>query len=392
MRQPARHGPVFRTVAFLAGSGLAMVFLLLASCDEIERHKVLTFFFDGVPPLQTETSRAQLSTLKDGKAADNTQAVGWHIHPPVKNCTVCHGEERRTAISGKVQLVAEVPQLCYKCHREFSTLESWVHGPVATGDCLLCHEPHKTKAEFLLKKPVPDLCFQCHDVQAVRSTKNHAEASYSSCTDCHDGHAGATKSLLRQTFLEKPAGLEYQSEIHRRKYEEASRRAKGDLAQGQDFLAFSGTIIDYIQSGQLWPARAYIEVLLNSNLITDVEKPLVSEVLQQVIALQTSSPVEPPQGTNTQVSPSNAKEILVTALQVIRDQRSEQARKVAELYYQSIRQYRDRQLLEAREGFRQVLNAGSTPAPMKETAQTYLKQIEQALTQKQEEAGWHLLK
>ena len=38
-----------------------MMFLLLSSCDEVERHKVLTFFFDGVPPLQTETSETQVT-------------------------------------------------------------------------------------------------------------------------------------------------------------------------------------------------------------------------------------------------------------------------------------------------------------------------------------------
>ena len=48
----------------------------------------------------------------------------------------------------------------------------------------------------------------------------------------------------------------------------------------------------------------------------------------------------------------------MTALQGIRDRRSEQAGKVAELYYRSIKQYRAGQLVEAREGLRQVLDAG----------------------------------
>lgn len=282
--------------------------------------------------------------------------------------------------------------MCYKCHGEFSALEAWVHGPVATGDCLLCHEQHKTKIPFLLRKPVPELCYQCHDVQAIRMTKNHGEESYSSCTDCHDGHAGATRSLLRQTFLEKPAGLEYQSEIHRRKYEEASRKARSDLLQGQDFLAFSRTTMEYLEGGQLWPARAYLEALLDSSLIADSEKPLVAEVLQKVIDVQTRPPTAPQEGPEAQASSGDIKESAAAALQAIRDQRSEQSRKVAELYYRSIKQYRAGQLVEAREGFRQVLGAGSLPAPMKETAKTYLDEIEQALIQKQEQSGWHLLK
>jgi len=365
-----------------------MVLLLLTSCDEVGRHNVLTFFFDGVPPLQTGTSETRPSNMKDKKATEGAPAGDWHIHAQLKNCVDCHGEQRQSGFSGKVHLVAEVPQLCYICHREYSALESWMHGPVATGECLLCHEPHKTKAESLLRQPVPELCYQCHDRQAVRATKNHAEESYSRCTNCHDAHASATKSLLRRTFLEKPAGLDYQSEIFRRKYEEASRKAKSDLRQGQDFLAVSRTAMDYLEGGQWWPARAYLEVLLDSNLITDAERPVLSQILQQVIALQTNPPAEPRQGASS----STADRTPTAALQALRDQRNEQTRRVAELYYRSVQLYRAGKLVEARDGFRQVLAVDSLPEPMRETAQTYIDKIDETFRKQMEQAGWRLLK
>jgi len=367
-----------------------MLSLLLASCDEVERHRMLTFFFDGVPPLQTEASKAEASGLKAGKAADVAPMGGWHIHPPVKNCADCHGEQRRMSSSRKVQLVAEVPQLCYQCHTEYATLEGWVHGPVATGNCLLCHEPHKTKPEFLLRKPVPELCYQCHELGAIRMVKNHAEESYTQCTDCHEGHAGATRSLLRQTFLEKPAGLEYQSEAYRRKYEESLRRARSDLAQGHDFLTVSRTIIDQIEGGQLWSARAYLEVLLNGDLLTDSEKPLVSEVLREVVALLgnglAGNQVEP----QAQSVPDAAWQSPAAALRAVRDQRRERERGVAEIYYRSIKQYHAGQFVEARDGFRQILDDKSLPAPMKETVKGYLERIDGALGRPP--SDWHLLK
>jgi len=367
-----------------------MLLLLLASCDEVERHRMLTFFFDGVPPLQTEASKAEPLNLKPGKASDIAPTGGWHIHPPVKNCTDCHGEQRRMTSSRKVELVADVPQLCYKCHTDYATLEGWVHGPVATGNCLLCHEPHKTKPEFLLRKPVPELCYQCHELGAIRVLKGHAEESYTRCTDCHDGHAGATRSLLRQTFLEKPAGLEYQSEVYRRKYEESLRKARSDLARGQDFLAVSRTIIDQIEAGQLWSARAYLEVLLNSDLLTDSEKPLVSDILQQVIALLGARPVDTQTEPQAQGTPDAAVQTPAAALRAVRDQRRERERGVAEVYYRSIQQYHAGQLAEAREGFRQILNDKSLPAPMKETVQGYLERIDGALSQPK--SDWRLLK
>jgi len=379
MRKPAHYGlATFRTLSFLAGSGLLVMFLLLASCDETERHKALTFFFDGVPPLRTETSDAQTAGLKDNRAADKAPAGGWHIHEPVKNCTLCHGELRRTTSSRKVQLVAEVPQLCFTCHKEYSALETWVHGPVATGNCLLCHEPHKTKNEFLLRKPVPELCYQCHEEQAIRMIKGHGEASYARCIDCHEGHASTTRGLLRQTFLDQPAGLEYRSEIYRRRYEEALRRARSDMAQGEDFLAMSQTTLDYLEGGQWWPGRAYLEVLLSSELVSSTEKPTLTEVLQQVQVLQTKEPNQPPQGAVAQTAPDAAAgtEGPAAALRAIRDRRGEQARGTAELYYRSIKQYHAGQIAEAREGFRQVLADSSIPRPMKETARTYLERIE----------------
>jgi predicted CXXCH cytochrome family protein len=379
MRKPARYGLVsLRTLSFLAGSGLMVMFLLLASCDEAERHKALTFFFDGVPPLRAETSGAQASGLKDNRAADKTPAGLWHIHEPVKNCTLCHGELRRAGSGRKVQLVAEVPQLCYTCHKEYSALETWVHGPVATGNCLLCHEPHKTQNEFLLRKPVPGLCYQCHEEQAIRLIKNHAEESYARCIDCHEGHAGTARGLLRQTFLDQPAGSAYRSEIYRRRYEEALRRARSDVTQGEDFLAMSQTTLDYLEGGQWWPARAYLEVLLGSDLVAGTETPALTEVLQQVEALQAKEPNQPQQGAASQAATDVAPEAggPAAALHAIRERRGEQARSMAELYYRSIKQYHAGQIAEAREGFRQVLADSSIPRPMKETARTYLERIE----------------
>ncbi|MGE5193879.1 MAG: cytochrome c3 family protein, partial [Deltaproteobacteria bacterium] len=249
---------------------------------------------------------------------------------------------------------------------------------VATGNCLLCHEPHKAKNESLLRKPVPDLCYQCHEEQAIRQIKNHAEASYARCIDCHEGHASTGRGLLRQTFLDQPAGLEYRSEIYRRSYEEALRRARSDLTQGQDFLALSRTTLDYLEKGQWWPARAYLEILLGSDLPADTEKPALVEVLRQVETLQTKEPNQLPQRAATPTAPeaSTATEGPAAALRAIRDRRREQTRIMAELYYHSIKLYHAGHVAEAREGFRQVLADHSIPGPMKETARTYLERIE----------------
>ncbi len=188
------------------GLSLTAAFLLLCSCDEVEHHRMLSFFFDGVPPLPGEANEPGFADTTAAQAAGGSPTGGWHVHKPISNCTDCHGSRRQRTSSRQVQLVAEVPKLCHGCHREYAALPGWVHGPVAVGECLLCHEPHKARNEFLLVKPVPELCFDCHESQAIRLIEGHARDSYARCHDCHEGHVGATKNLLKPALLKGLAG------------------------------------------------------------------------------------------------------------------------------------------------------------------------------------------
>lgn len=371
---------LFRTGLFCGGLGLAAA-LLLASCDQSEHHDTLTFFFDGVPPLPGEMPEGGPGGADPATAAESSRAGGWYVHEAVKDCTQCHGARRQRILSRQVQLVADVPQLCYNCHEEYAALEGWVHGPVATGECLICHEPHKTKNESLLLKPAPELCYQCHDVQTIRSIENHAEDSYARCTDCHAGHAAATKNLLKPEFLAKPAGRSYRLELNRRQYEESLTRARDDLAGGQGFLAMSQTIMDYVEKDRLWAARAYLEVVADSAVVTDQERPKIGEVLQLLTALIESEPARRAEGPDGEASLAAAKEAVIAALRSIRDQRGERERAVAELYYRSIRLYHAGQLEQARTGFHELLANGFLLGPMRQTAEAYLQKIEKALNE-----------
>lgn len=185
---------------------LTTAFLLLCSCGEDERHRVLTFFFDGVSPLAGETSGSNPSAVDAVAATDSPPTNGWRVHKPLNNCVGCHGSRRERTVSRRVQLVADVPQLCHTCHQEYAALKGWVHGPVAAGECLTCHEPHKARNEFLLVKPVPQLCYDCHDSQSIRAIDGHGDESHARCNRCHEGHAGANSSLLKPTFPDQPAG------------------------------------------------------------------------------------------------------------------------------------------------------------------------------------------
>lgn len=141
--------------------------------------------------------------------AGNESGATWGLHEPIKNCVSCHGERWEQASTDQPNLVAPVPKLCYGCHKEFISLEGWVHGPVATGNCLLCHVSHEANNKSLLSKPIPELCYQCHGAGMLQSVANHSDKSYDKCNDCHEGHTSPGRMLLKQDFLDTDAGLDY---------------------------------------------------------------------------------------------------------------------------------------------------------------------------------------
>jgi predicted CXXCH cytochrome family protein len=181
--------------------GLLLVSVL--SCDEVKQHKVLTFFFDGVPPLGGEaTSEDSLTgagfrSRQSRQVGERTETV-WFVHEPWKNrnCNVCHErlDEKKWALP---TLTAPEPELCYQCHTNYPATRPYVHGPVAVGECLLCHKPHKSKIAGLLKEEEPILCYQCHETIEAADIPGHPDALILLCTNCHDPHAGQTRMLLK---------------------------------------------------------------------------------------------------------------------------------------------------------------------------------------------------
>jgi len=185
-------------------SGLIVFGLLLVSvmsCDEVERHQVVTFFFDGVPPLHGEvTSEDSLTEtgFRRRQVGEKPETI-WFVHEPWKNrnCNLCHEQldEKKWALP---ELTSPEPELCYQCHPNYPVTEPYVHGPVAVGECLLCHESHKSKIAGLLKEKEPELCYQCHETIEEAQIPGHPDGPILLCTNCHDPHASSTRMLLKE--------------------------------------------------------------------------------------------------------------------------------------------------------------------------------------------------
>lgn len=134
--------------------------------------------------------------VSETSQTDAAAPMSWAGHKSIQECHSCHDDSQ----SDQPKLKAPVPQLCQTCHTAFSDLPGRVHGPVAAGQCLVCHEPHQAATASLLKKPAPDLCNQCHEASNLAQVKDHQTPAYAQCQVCHEAHTGPKRMLLKPEF------------------------------------------------------------------------------------------------------------------------------------------------------------------------------------------------
>ena len=168
------------TRALLALATLLLVVSAGHGCAPDSRYRVLSFFFDGVPPPEgTGTSAA---TSEPGEAALPPKAViSRHAPYAKKQCVACHSPMTNT-------LIAPVPGLCLGCHKMGLEQKRYVHAPSPAGFCTVCHNPHLSRHPFLLLAEPRQMCFYCHNPEDVARNRAHVD-DQAPCTQCHNPHA-----------------------------------------------------------------------------------------------------------------------------------------------------------------------------------------------------------
>ncbi|MCX8091801.1 MAG: cytochrome c3 family protein [Verrucomicrobiae bacterium] len=194
----------------------------LLGCSTQTRHRWLTFFFDGVPPLGAQTNPPPAVAYdEDGRpliltapatTATPAAAPPYTRHPPYEDrqCTECHESRFSVRLKG-TQL-----QICFACHDDFLPNLKVKHQPAENGDCTACHDSHGSPLPKMLTKPVPALCADCHDDPLAKGNVKHQPVENGDCAACHAAHGSAQKGLLpkpaaalcwdcHDNFLEKAA-------------------------------------------------------------------------------------------------------------------------------------------------------------------------------------------
>jgi predicted CXXCH cytochrome family protein len=169
-----------------------------AACSREVRHHVLTFFYDGVPPLDAGTAEPDAGASDTGQAvtvgapASETERPRFYNHPAFwRNlCAECH----EGSGGGLLKTVRE--GLCQTCHPNNPPKKKFVHGPVAVNGCLACHRYHRSRYPKVLVTDAQSLCYLCHVNEELILGKHHETIEEKRCIDCHDAHGGDDRFFL----------------------------------------------------------------------------------------------------------------------------------------------------------------------------------------------------
>jgi len=203
---------------------VTIIIAVVSGCDRQGRHKMLTVFFTGVPPLEADnkgetekddTPKGQQETKQTGPKA----IVYTHPLAAARLCNQCHlttanfgmfGQKVSTNFSQKGQpspgkLVVPRKELCIKCHKDKSDANAmregiWLHTTAAKGDCLKCHDPHQSNIRYMLLDKPRQICIPCHKDPKIMELAAHKEPG--ECLTCHNPHLGKDRKLLTKDYKE----------------------------------------------------------------------------------------------------------------------------------------------------------------------------------------------
>ncbi|MFQ6043160.1 MAG: cytochrome c3 family protein, partial [Candidatus Poribacteria bacterium] len=105
-----------------------------------------------------------------------------------------------------VRLKQSGSKLCFSCHKEEKSSfdKEYVHSPIQKDNCIVCHNPHTAKYQFMLVEKDAALCYACHADERERFSQApyvHTAVKRGKCIGCHNPHASDNEHLQRGTVL-----------------------------------------------------------------------------------------------------------------------------------------------------------------------------------------------
>lgn len=174
--------------------------MMVQACSTNSSYKLKKFFFDGVPDPNEQRIRDSINALVVadtltallGTQVKKEVEIKGSIHKPWgdRKCFECH--DQNNFKKGKIPLL----ELCFDCHEGYGQDYKIVHGPVSSGHCTSCHNPHLSDFKKLLHSDQQILCLQCHEEKDVFANSYHDSIGENNCVSCHNPHGGNDSNFL----------------------------------------------------------------------------------------------------------------------------------------------------------------------------------------------------
>lgn len=214
--------------------------LLFFGCTVEQTHKTFTFFFDGVDRMVFVDNYAKDSIRKASEAKRQgllkKVRPDLFVHQPYKEkkCEKCHTPDKK--------LLMPMPELCFQCHQNFNSTYSTVHGPVASGNCIKCHNQHSSKYPKLLTRQGQQVCTYCHSPQLIFSSKFHKDIEDAECTLCHNPHGGKNRFMMKDNVPRDANRIGLMNELtSRHLYGQIFCKEPGDVTISLDIRIYDET-------------------------------------------------------------------------------------------------------------------------------------------------------
>jgi predicted CXXCH cytochrome family protein len=161
----------------------------------------MNFFSNGVSYAQPAGTEKQGDSCITSEC-HATIGKDKHVHGPIAagECIVCHGKSPEHREKPKKYIFGEIKSLdkiCFSCHDKFKP-KKFVHNPIEEGECIVCHNPHESPFKFQLTAQGGELCFNCHDEEIVNKKFVHGPAAVGGCIACHEPHVADYEKNLKE--------------------------------------------------------------------------------------------------------------------------------------------------------------------------------------------------
>ena len=182
---------MLKRLTILCISTIILVGML--GCEPKTRYRALCLLFDGVPtpPGMVPCDNARVGAVpvvkSSGKGTEEVLAYKQHGPYAARLCEGCHQRQTNKLLMAK-------EDLCFNCH-DLQIKKRIIHGPVASGSCMVCHDPHGSGNQYMLVAKSQDFCLHCHETKDILRSAAHQNMD-DGCTACHNAHASDNDFLL----------------------------------------------------------------------------------------------------------------------------------------------------------------------------------------------------